>query len=617
MNQLRPLSAIAVAVAVAVAGLTAREGVQPSVDAQLATRPSALVAGQVVDASTGQPVSGALVALRTPGKAVPRFVLTEPGGGFFFDLLAAGSYSILVSKSGYANASPPDLAVAEGERATDLKIRLSKFGVISGVVTDEIGEPVVGVSLRILSVGMKGGQLRSSDAATATTDDRGAYRVATLPPGQYVVLVPSTQTTMPPSVYLDYSRTGSMPAAINGATNFIDLLGSSRNQLVGNLVLQGSIGSATPPPLSNDAAIDVYPTTFHPAATTSRDATVVMLGSGEIRSGVDVQLQFTKGGRVSGTVVGPNGPVPNAGIRLSAAATDDFTAARGLEAATAISDTTGRFTMLGVPAGRYILTTTISLDPVTPSAAPAAQTARPLWWAITPVTVGATEAPPLVINLQPALHVSGKLEFDGISRKPDTRVLSQSPVVLISVADARSRGVFSAWADDALGFTTKGRTSGIVAGSYFISPTSLPGWFFKSATLDGRDVSDLPFDLKSDVDSIVVTYTDHPATLSGFVRGSRNEPDTNAVVIAFPTESRYWPAFNPAGHRFLTARSTKTGAYAIPNLPAGEYFVIATSEEGVTNWQDAKVLERLSRTATRVKVNDGEQKTIDLRKVAP
>jgi hypothetical protein len=611
MSQAR--STVAVAVLIAVASLTARAAIQLPPIAQTAASPgSGLVIGQVVDADSGHPVPGALVALRSPGDVVPRFVLTEPGGGFFFDRLARGTYSILVSKSGFASSSPPDFALADGGRETDVKIRLSKFGVISGVVTDEAGEPVVGVSVRILSVAMRGGQLRSGDAATATTDDRGAYRVATLPPGRYVALVPSTQTTMPPEILLEFARTGSPPPLqipiVSG------LLGSYFNQLVNGLVLQDGQRALTPPPPSDDGRIDVYPTTFHPAATASADATVVTLISGELKSGVDIRLPLVRTARVSGTIIGPNGPVPHAAVRLSVAAADDFAGVRGLETAIAIAATDGRFTMLGVPAGRYVLTTNVSIDPAPQAPVSTDQTVRPLWWATAPVIVGASEAANSVLNLRPALHVSGKLAFDGMSRRPDASVLAKSPVVLFTAADTRNRGSFPAWMDDAFGFTTKGKTAGLVSGSYFISPLALPGWFFKSTTLEGRDVSDMPFDLKADIDSFVVTYTDHPSALAGVVRSSQNDPDRDAVVIVFPTDTRYWPVFNPAGQRFRTAHADKAGAYTVPNLPAGEYFVIATPEAGLADWQDAGVLERLSRTATRVKISDGEKKIVDLKR---
>jgi hypothetical protein len=124
----------------------------------------------------------------------------------------------------------------------------------------------------------------------------------------------------------------------------------------------------------------------------------------------------------------------------------------------------------------------------------------------------------------------------------------------------------------------------------------------------------MPFDLKADIDSFVVTYTDHPSALAGVVRSSQNDPDRDAVVIVFPTDTRYWPVFNPAGQRFRTAHADKAGAYTVPNLPAGEYFVIATPEAGLADWQDAGVLERLSRTATRVKISDGEKKIVDLKR---
>ena len=42
------------------------------------------------------------------------------------------------------------VSLAEGERLTDVKLRVWKYAVIAGTVVDEAGEPVVGVAVRAL-----------------------------------------------------------------------------------------------------------------------------------------------------------------------------------------------------------------------------------------------------------------------------------------------------------------------------------------------------------------------------------------------------------------------------------------------------------------------------------
>ena len=59
-------------------------------------------------------------------------------------------------------------------------MRIWKTAVITGVVTDESGDPIVGAQLRALERSTVAGQSRFTAAgAPAFTDDRGMYRFAT------------------------------------------------------------------------------------------------------------------------------------------------------------------------------------------------------------------------------------------------------------------------------------------------------------------------------------------------------------------------------------------------------------------------------------------------------
>ena len=70
---------------------------------------------------------------------------------------------------------------------------------VDGIQLSHPGEPMVGVSVRLIARIAVQGQPRLASGPMATTDDRGAYRFSGLAPGRYLVAVPSTQATVPAS----------------------------------------------------------------------------------------------------------------------------------------------------------------------------------------------------------------------------------------------------------------------------------------------------------------------------------------------------------------------------------------------------------------------------------
>jgi hypothetical protein len=56
-----------------------------------------------------------------------------------------------------------------------------------------------------------------------------------------------------------------------------------------------------------------------------------------------------------------------------------------------------------------------------------------------------------------------------------------------------------------------------------------------------------------------------------------------------------------------------SGTFAFMALPPGDYFVAAISDALIDSWQDPKVLDAVSRTATRVSLAENEKRTVDLR----
>ncbi len=236
---------------------------------------TAVILGQVVDGSSGQPIPEATVVL-SPGTGGPRRggdglaamalggadpataaafaaamaargggapsrdqrLLTGSDGRFVFHSLPPGPYQLSVMSGGYAaslGAAPatgnpmlllaglargaaaqpaPAYVLGEGQILTDVRLRLWKFAAVSGTVRDENGEPAVGVTVHAMRRTMIAGRARYAPAGAGRTDDRGVYRIGTLLPGEYLLVQAQTQVAIPAAV-LDAVASISMTGAVN------------------------------------------------------------------------------------------------------------------------------------------------------------------------------------------------------------------------------------------------------------------------------------------------------------------------------------------------------------------------------------------------------------------
>jgi hypothetical protein len=112
------------------------------------------VAGRVLAAADGAPVSGALVVLlegpdgRFAGKA-----MSDAAGHFALPHVRAGLYELCVlpARGPVGELALPELAVAAGVGVEGLELRLPRGGGIEFAVRDEDGAPVAGALLRLVS----------------------------------------------------------------------------------------------------------------------------------------------------------------------------------------------------------------------------------------------------------------------------------------------------------------------------------------------------------------------------------------------------------------------------------------------------------------------------------
>src|SRR4029079_5258168 len=82
------------------------------------------------------------------------------------------------------------LPIAAGERA-NVTITLARAAVITGTVLDQFGQPLSGFALRVMKYSYAAGtgerRLSPVFASSSGPDERGAFRIFGLPPGEYYV----------------------------------------------------------------------------------------------------------------------------------------------------------------------------------------------------------------------------------------------------------------------------------------------------------------------------------------------------------------------------------------------------------------------------------------------
>jgi len=139
-----------------------------------ASSPSSVV-GQVVNASTGAPVSRALVRLND------RAVLTDHEGKFRFDQNTESSANILVSKPGYYAGTefsePGNLFLSAAQLAAPLEIRLYPEALLTGTLTAPDGSPLPHIAVSALRKIFDDTGHRWITTGATQTDSHGNFRI--------------------------------------------------------------------------------------------------------------------------------------------------------------------------------------------------------------------------------------------------------------------------------------------------------------------------------------------------------------------------------------------------------------------------------------------------------
>lgn len=570
-----------IALAVSAIGVhqTRDTGARPPAGAPSQTG-TAVLAGAVVS-DDGKPVRRA--AVRLAGSELPggRIGVTDDAGRFTFTRLPAGSFVVSASRPGYVTTyygskrpgrgpSVP-VGLSAGQRLS-VSLTMLRGAAIAGTVTDPFGHPAPQVTVRAISPGVVAPPSQGSQvpAGSATTDDRGMFRIYGLPPGDYLV------SASPP-----LTSTGDARLVTDAEVRWaLDQLSP------GTRTTAGAAGATMPPA---ERAV-TYAPVFFPGTTDAENAARISLGPGQERGGVVLPLQFVPTARIDGIVLGPSGQGAS-GVSIvllpkSAGMASLFpaTPGSGLPSVARVPvSPDGRFSTAGVTPGQYTLVARTGVDAALLGSGPGAGTV----WGETDVVVNGRDISDVVVALQPGAKLSGTIVFEGTSLPVPTNMSVVRVSMSSAKAGAMALGTPVASVTPAGGFVFPS----LISGPYTINVTAPPAasgpprWTVKSVVAGGRDVTDGTLELRTGegLSGVVITFSDKETELAGALLDAAGRPTSAFSIVVFTTNRAFWTA---GSRRVQSVRPATNGTFRMAGLPAGEYSMVAVmdSEASIAAW---------------------------------
>lgn len=583
---MRILHAVAVA---AVIGLASPAAQTPAPSA------TGVLAGQLVAAGTDAPVRKASVRLTRIAPGVTRTTTSDEHGRFAFTDLPAGDYRLTATRPGFldsvygarqpgtTSAGTP-IQLGEGQRIDTLTMAMPRGGAISGIVTDEYGDPAFNVPVRALLYGYRNGERVVTTSGNAVTDDRGAYRLAGLLPGEYLVSA------------LPRDSVSALAAQANAAQQAVQqrmaqAIATGDERMMATAKADAARMGPPPPPPSPTGYVPVY----YPGVAQASTARVVRIGLSEEAWNIDFSLEIMETASLLGTVTNIEGPLP---LDTRVQLIDPTLPVAGVGVWFRNTNSAGAFDFHGVAPGSYVLRAHATLPP---------QEGGATLTAATTVTVAPGDRTEAALLLRPGVTITGRIALGPLPDTVDRSTLLVSLSPITTSADwemAAPRGVVNADGTFAIPH--------VVPGRYRPSLAGLPdGWTIDSATFDRVDAADLH--LHVDYDRTYtgeITLTNRTASVRGALTDADGTPASTHTVVIFPNDRAMWV---PQSRRIVVTRPDRDGRYTIGPLPPGEYHLAAVLDPEPGREFDAVWLSDLLSQSLRVTLARGEQRSLDLR----
>jgi len=572
------------------------------------------IEGVVVRPGTGEPVPRARLTLTSTGRGGPlpaptnlpqrggvipqktiAPAVTDDLGRFSFQDLDEGSYTLQILANGYvsqnygqrfAGGSGTPIVLTAGQDLKNLSVTLTPAGNIGGRVVDRLDQPLVNVPLRLMRYSYDAQGQRSWQAVgSATTNDRGEYRIYWITPGRYILMAGIPGIGASPFLALitlavgsDTTNNNDVPVPMGyafypgvsdiGAAQIIDLK-------PGADIDSANITLTTRPPTYRIRGRVIDSRTGQPPALARVIATPRVLG-GPSNSPMD---------RIASEL-----PLNN------------------------YNSSTGTFEIRDLLPGSYAVAVAVQ-DPRTPSTAGRGGVPPPgLSTGTIVVGVSDTDVEGVVVTVVPAATLAGRLRAEGSQQLPVTpdrtrlQLISRDPAAVLGASGAGGAATPSAdgtfrFANIAVGeyrvvLQTAGGRGGAGGGAVYL----------KEARLDGADVLNTALRISGSAAGtleIVAGVTN--AQISGIVSDRRAQPVAVAQVVLIPDRAR------DRIDLYKTATADDRGRFSFPGIPPGDYKVFSWEFAEPFSWFDPELLAQSETKGTAVHVTDTSSEMIEVK----
>jgi hypothetical protein len=518
----------------------------------------ASITGRVVNAANGRPLRRAQVRINAPERKARQAITigTDIDGYFEAAALPAGRYTISVTRPGF-------IPRQHGQRHQD--------------------EPASPLELKDGQVETITFALQRAGRVVGRVTDELGEPVATIP----VFLLRQE--------YFQ-GRRRLVPAALGGAPGRTDETGVFRisGVLPGTYYLQAT---STETWTSEDDPKVTYGhvATYYPGIAAESSAQPIVVAAGQVVEGLEFSLVAARAVTVSGTALGPDGlPLSGASVSLMREVYGPSAASmQTLGQAPVAAD--GSWTLKNVPPGEF------SVRVNGRRAGGGQETGQ------VTIAVDESDVEGVVVLSDPGAVIAGEVVTDDGSPLPSSLRVMTAAEGGSGFGTLLAPGAEDGLVDEGGRFARRG-----ASGPVLVNVTGLPGgWSIKSVELGGEDFATTPIVLgrgERRAGARIVLTRRFP-TLSGTVTDDRGQP-IEATVLLYPADETKW--FESQAARRVS-RPDQSGVYRFDTVRPGEYLAVAVETLPPGGSRDPEFLESLRGRATVVRLQEGENQTLNLK----
>jgi protocatechuate 3,4-dioxygenase beta subunit len=495
---------------------------------------------------------------------------TDEKGHFEFADLAPGTYYLRAAHTGMVmkgtQSRSTQLIRLQAGQSQNLSLIMLPGGAITGRVINEEGEPMQNVSVAALRYVYTIGGRRLADAKSATSDDKGEYRLFDLKPGSYLLMADATRGT-----YED----GNVAMA----------LGTHQRA-----------GAA-----KQDQKI--YAPTYYQNESSPEQASPIVLKPGE-ETQANFALVRVSGHHISGKLSGV--PTPKTGDKLEQSRC--FVMARRVGspfpvAYVLVVDKDSSFDLGPIVPGKY---TIIAMQPQSEGTVTGSKE----------VVVSSTD----VTGINLSLH-TGSTQVRGVIRAEGDSKLDYSKlyVVLMPAADTDPES-----ADIVEGFGNGAGSAEVAKDGSFkldVEPSTKPyqvvlsargpgleDWFTSKILFAGKDVVESGLKITSaEQRTVEVLVSDKGALIEGTVLDGEKKPFPNAEVMALPSDPKLRRRY-----ALLQTTADQQGHFKLRGVRPGEYIAFALEDPQEQPFMEDIFLKQNSAQVQTVKAEAGAKQKLEL-----